>query len=145
MSSTVNNETLPTTPSSPAGHGLAVRPVDIENTIPVDGPVFEVNTSSCDFATSTSEDDLSTEVEVAALQSPFESPKSCRSDGMSDTSVESGAIPESIVGDCYAVEREALGGGQEDVAKVSEEEGNRTKSELQSGMYTLCLSRNSVR
>jgi hypothetical protein len=120
---------------SPAGHDLAVWPVYTERNIPVDGFVFEVKTPSQDLTISTSDGELSTDIETTALQSSLESPRSYPSDVLSDTTFEDGEIREKLVGDSSLNEMVVLH-GHEDEVKVTEQESQDASVEDNCGIYS---------
>jgi hypothetical protein len=140
MASTTGYADMSTTPGPCADHDLAVQPVDAKQIVPFDGPVFEVETLSHGIATSTSEDDTSTEVEIGALQSPFQSPSSFASGVLSDTSLEDGEIQDSVVKDSSAIGNAVLN-GQKDLANVAEEEPKDTDISDKPSMYITSLRR----
>jgi hypothetical protein len=107
MSSTSEHGSVPITPSSCADRGLAVQPVDAKGVVPVDGPVLEFKPSSSDYTTLTSEDELSTDVDTGALQSPSQSSRSAPTDDLSDTSSKDSEIYESLLKESSVVHKEA--------------------------------------
>jgi hypothetical protein len=75
----------------------AVQPVNSNSSIPVDGPVPDATDSPTKPAP---DPDTSSDSDQLALNSPFHSPKSAPEDGMSDTTLEDGGIPEALLDDC---------------------------------------------
>jgi hypothetical protein len=119
----------------------AVQPVDSKSTMPVDGPIEEVNdvseagASPSQPAGSASGPDTSGVSEQPPLNSPFRSPKLSAEDGMSDTALEDGEIREHLLEDS-SVTKTAVGGGDEKVGKVEDVEldSNSASAQLKHGM-----------
>jgi hypothetical protein len=136
MSSTSEHGSVPITPSSCADRGLAVQPVDAKGVVPVDGPVLEFKPSSSDYTTLTSEDELSTDVDTGALQSPSQSSRSAPTDDLSDTSSKDSEIYESLLKESSVVHKEARD-NQEDVTEAIEEKLKGTDNQPKPSRYNL--------
>jgi hypothetical protein len=113
----------------------AVQPVDMGSTVPVDGPIEEMNDVSEARATPSGPDgcasdpDTSSVSEQQPLDSHFSSPKSSTQDGMSDTTLEDGEVREHILKDS-SVSKIACTGDENEADKVEDVEPNANSISL---------------
>jgi hypothetical protein len=105
----------------------AVQPVNSNSSVPVDGPVPDATDSLTKPAP---DPDALSDSDQLALDSPFHSPRSAPEDGMRDTTLEDGDVPEDMLHDCPT----ATIGGKEDCSGVVVAKLGGKESEDKNGM-----------